>query len=69
MKCFMVGKVHLRVKGLKVNLMKTMVMVSNIGQVTVRPCGKKDPCGICGRITMLSTVLCKSCATWMMCID
>ena len=39
-------------KGLKVNLMKTKVMVSKIGQVTVKPCSKKDPCGICGIKTM-----------------
>ena len=36
-------------------------MVSNIGQVTVKPSGKKDPCGICGIKTMLNAVLCKSC--------
>ena len=43
-------------KGLKVNLMKTRVIVSKIGQV--RPSSKKDPCGICGRKTMLNAVLC-----------
>ena len=47
-------------KGLKVNLVKTKVMVSKIGQVTVRPSSKKDPCGICGRKTMLNAVLCQS---------
>ena len=36
-------------KGLMVNLMKTKVMVSKIGQVTVKRSSKKDPCGICGR--------------------
>ena len=35
-------------KGLKVNLMKTKVMVSKIGQVTVKSSSKKDPCNICG---------------------
>ena len=35
-------------KGLKVNLMKTNVMVSKIGQVTVKTSSMKDPCGICG---------------------
>ena len=35
-------------KGLKVNLMKTKVMVSKIGQVTVNSSSKTDPCGICG---------------------
>ena len=39
-------------KGLKVNLMKTKVMVGTIGQVTVKPSSKKDPCGICGTKTM-----------------
>ena len=52
-------------KGLKVNLMKTKVMVSKIGQVTVKPCSKKDPCGIFGRKTMLNVVLCKSCGNWI----
>ena len=41
-------------KGLKVNMMKTNVMMSEIGQVTVRPSSKKDPCG---RQTMLNAVL------------
>ena len=43
-----------------VNLVKTKVMVSNIGQVTVRPSSKKDPCGMCGRRTMVDAELCKS---------
>ena len=34
--------------GLMVNPIKTKVMVSKIGQVTVKPSIKKDPCGICG---------------------
>ena len=48
-------------KGLKVNLMKSNVVVSKIELVTVKPSSTKDPCGICGRKTMLSAVLCKSC--------
>ena len=48
-------------KDLKVNMMKTKVMVSKIGQVTVKPSSKKDTCGICGRKTMLNAVLCKPC--------
>ena len=47
------------------NLMHTKVMVSKIGQVTVKPSSKKDPCGICGKKTMLSAVLCKSCGNWI----
>ena len=51
-------KSALESKGLKVNQMKTKVMVSIIGQATVRPSSKKDPCVICGRETMLKGVLC-----------
>ena len=40
------------------NLLKTKVIVSRIGQVTVNPSSKKDPCGICGRTIMLNVVLC-----------
>ena len=58
---FYVWKSALESKGLKVNLMKTKVMVSKIGQVTVKQSSKKDPCGICGRKTMLNAVLCKYC--------
>ena len=54
-------KSALESKGLKVNLMKTKVMVSRIWQVTVRPSGKKDQCSIWGRKPMFSAVLCKSC--------
>ena len=43
------------------NLMKTKVMVSNIGQVTVIPSSKKDQCGICGRKAMLNATLCEFC--------
>ena len=43
------------------NLMKTKVMVSKTGQVTIRPSSKKNPCDICGKKTMVSAVLCKSC--------
>ena len=48
-------------KGLKVNLMKTKVMVSKSEQVT----SKKDPCGISIRKTMVNAVLCKSCGNWI----
>ena len=49
-------------KGLKVNLMKTKVMVSNIWQVTVKRSRKKDPCG---RKTMLNAILCMFCGHWI----
>ena len=52
-------------KGLKVNLVKTRVMVSKIEQVTVRPSNKNDPYGICGRRAMVDVVLCKSCGNWI----
>ena len=52
-------------KGQKVNLVKTKVMVSKIGQDTVKSSSKKDPCGIYGRKTMLNAVLCKSCGNWI----
>ena len=59
-----VWKRALESKGQKVNLMKTKVMVSKIWQVTVKPSSKNDPCGICGRKTMLNAVLYKSCGNW-----
>ena len=52
-------KSALESKGLKVNLRKINVMVSEL--VSIRPSSKKDPCGICGRKPMLNAVLCKSC--------
>ena len=42
------------------NLVKTKVMVSKIGQITVKPSSKKDLCSICGRKTMANAVLCKT---------
>ena len=47
------------------NLVKTKVMMSKIGQITVKPSSKKDPCGTCDRKTMLDAVLCKSCGNWI----
>ena len=35
--------------------------MSKIGQISVRPSDKKDPCGICSRKEMANAVLCKSC--------
>ena len=52
-------------KGLKVNLLKTKVVVGKIGQVTVRQSIKKDQCGTCGANTMANAVLCKSCGNWI----
>ena len=31
----------------------------------MKPSSKKDPCGICGRKTMLNAVLSKSCRNWI----
>ena len=47
------------------NLAKTKVMASKIGQISIRQSSKKDPCDICGRKTMLIAVLCKSCGNWI----
>ena len=55
-------KSALESEGLRVNLMKTKVMVSEIWQVTVIPSSKKDPCG---RKTMFDSVLCTSCGNWI----
>ena len=42
-------KCALESKGLKVNLMKTKVMVSKIGQVTVKSSSKKDVAFVVGK--------------------
>ena len=34
--------------------------MSKIGQVTVKPSSRKDPCGICGRKAIVNAILCKS---------
>ena len=47
------------------NQMKTKVMVSKIGQVTVMLSSRKDTCGIYGRKTMLNAVLCLSYVNWI----
>ena len=47
-------KSALESKGLKENLVKTMVMVIKIGQIIVKTSSKKDQCGIYGRRTMLT---------------
>ena len=43
------GNVHLRVMANKVNLEKAKVMVSKIGQISIKPSSKKDQCSICGK--------------------
>ena len=58
-------KSTLESKGLKVNLVKTNVMVSKIGQISIRPSSNKDQCGICGRKTMANAVVYKSCGNWI----
>ena len=54
-------KSALESKDLKVNQVKAKIMVSEIGQINIKPSSKKDPYGICGRKTMVNTLLCKSC--------
>ena len=58
-------KSALESKGLKVNLVKTKITVSKIGPATVKSSSQKDPCGICGRKTMVHAVLCKSSGNWI----
>ena len=43
---FYTWKSALESKGLKANLVKTKVKVSNVGHVTVKPSSRKDPCGL-----------------------
>ena len=47
------------------NLVKTKVMVSKIGQISIEPSSRKYPCSICGRKIMENAVLCKSCGNWI----
>ena len=47
------------------NLAKTKVMVSKIGQISIRPSIKKDPCDICGRKVIGNAVLCRCCVNWI----
>ena len=56
---FYTWKSALHSKGLKVNLVKTKVLVSNIGLINIKPSSSKDPCSTCGRRKMACTVLCK----------
>ena len=48
------------------NLTKTKVVMSKIGQVTVKSSGKKDQCGIYSRKkAMVDVVLCQYCGNWI----
>ena len=47
------------------NLVKTKVMVSKIGQMSIEPSSKEDSCGICGRKIMTNSVLYKPCGKWI----
>ena len=50
-------------KGLKVNLVKTKVVVSGVeGELSV---SKVDPCGICRNRVMANSVLCVKCWKWI----
>ena len=60
-KCRKNWKGALESKDLKVNLMKSNVMLSKIVQVTLKPSSNKASCGICGGNTMLKEELCNSC--------
>ena len=54
---FYTWKSALESKCHKVSLVKTKFMVSKIGQISIRPSSKKEPCGIRGRKTMANPVL------------
>lgn len=56
-------KKELEAKGLKVNTMKTKVMVSGTEGELFR--SKIDPCGICGRRVMSNSLLCTKCGNWV----
>ena len=58
-------KRSLQVKEMKVNLVKTKIIVSKIGHISTNPSSKKDKCGICGRKTMTKAELYKSCEKWI----
>ena len=47
------------------NLVKTKVMVSKVGQISIIPSNKKDPCGICDEITMVNAALYTSRGNWI----
>ena len=59
-------KSALECRALRVNLVKTKVMVSKIEQIIIKPSSRKDPCCIYGRKTMTNAALCKSCGNWML---
>ena len=65
LKKFYTYKSALENKDRKVNLLKTKVMVSKIGQTSIKPTSMKYSCGICGLRTMANAVLCKSCGNWL----
>ena len=50
-------------KGMKINLLKTKVMVS--GSVPEVAKSKIDPCGMCGKRVMTNSVLCTVCGKWI----
>ena len=53
----------LECKGLKVNNIKTKVMVSGTdGEIQK---SKTDPCGVCGRRVMVNSLLCTKCGCWI----
>ena len=55
---FYIWKSALERKGLKVNLVKTVAMVSKIVLINTKPSSEKDSCGICGGKTMVNAVSC-----------
>jgi len=56
---FDIWKKAFEYKGMKVNLVKTKLMVSGIDEET--PDSKVDPCSICGKRVMANSILCTIC--------
>ena len=50
-------------KGLRVNLGKTKLMVSEMEEEAFD--SKIDPCGVCGTRVMSNSVLCRACCKWV----
>ena len=50
-------------KGMKVNIGKTKMMVSDSEGEVLK--SKIDPCGVCGNRVMSNYVLCKQCGKWI----
>ena len=50
-------------KGMRVNLGKTKLMVSEMEEEVFD--SKIDPCGVCGTRVMSNSVICRACGKWV----